>query len=78
MAGTASVSEHVEAARKLLKSAGTAMSCVWRSRCLLSLELGLSLNQTAKAIGCTMRTRLGKMSNLDRLLHPERQLAVMQ
>ena len=68
MARTASGVEHIEAARKLLKSARTADDLRLAQSVLLPLELGLSIEQTAIAIGrssgatCTMRTRFGKVA----------------
>ena len=68
MARTASGVEHTEAARKLLKSARTADDLRLAQSVLLPLELGLSIEQTAIAIGrssgatCTMRTRFGKVA----------------
>ena len=68
MARTAGGSEHVEAARKLLKNARTADELRLAQSVLLPLQLGLSLQQTALAIGrstgatCTMRTRFGKVA----------------
>ena len=68
MARPASGSECIEAARKLLKTARTADELRLAQSVLLPLELGLSIEQTAKAIGrssgatCTMRTRFGKVT----------------
>lgn len=68
MARTASGSAHVEAARQLLKAARTAGDLRLAQAVLLPLDLGLSLAQTARAIGrsrgatCTMRTRFCKMA----------------
>ena len=68
MARTASGVEHIEAALKLLKSARTADDLRLAQSVLLPLELGLSIEQTALAIGrssgatCTMRTRFGKVA----------------
>ena len=68
MARPASGSEHIEAARKLLKTARTADELRLAQSVLLPLELGLSIEQTARAIGrssgatCTMRTRFGKVA----------------
>ena len=68
MARTASGLEHIEAARKLLKTARTADELRRAQSVLLSLELGLSIAQTAMAIGrsvgvtCTMRTRYSKVA----------------
>ena len=68
MARPASGSEHIEAARKLLKTARTADELRLAQAVLLPLELGLSIEQTARAIGrssgatCTMRTRFGKVA----------------
>jgi len=56
-------SEHIEAARQLLRTAKTAEELRLAQAVLLPLELGLSMEQTASAIGrsvgatCTMRTR---------------------
>jgi hypothetical protein len=68
MVRTASGLEHVEAARKLLKAARTADKLRLAQSVLLPLKLGLSIEQTALAIGrssettCTMRTRLSKVA----------------
>jgi transposase len=68
MARPASGWEHIEAARKLLKTARTADELRLAQAVLLPLDLGLSLEQTAQAIGrssgatCTMRTRFGKVA----------------
>ena len=68
MARPASGSEHIEAARKLLRTARTADELRLAQSVLLPLELGLSIEQTARAIGrssgatCTMRTRFGKVA----------------
>jgi transposase len=68
MARTASGTEHIEAARKLLKTARTAEELRQAQSVLLPLELGLSIEQTAQAIGrssgatCTMRTRFCKIT----------------
>lgn len=67
MARTPSGEEHIEQARKLLKAARTADQLRLAQAVLLPLELGLSIEQTAKAIGrsstatCTMRTRFSKV-----------------
>ncbi|MEI8031548.1 MAG: winged helix-turn-helix domain-containing protein [Comamonadaceae bacterium] len=69
MARPASGSEHIEAARKLLKTARTADELRLAQSVLLPLELGLSIEQTAQAIGrssgatCIMRTRFGKVAS---------------
>jgi transposase len=69
MARPASGWEHIAAARKLLKAARTADELRLAQAVLLPLELGLSLEQTAQAIGrssgatCTMRTRFGKVAS---------------
>ena len=47
MARTASGVEHIEAARKLLKSARTTGDLRLAQSVLLPLELGLSIEQTA-------------------------------
>ena len=63
MARTASGAQHIEAARKLVKAARTADDLRLAQSVLLPLELGLSIEQSAVAIGrssgatCTMRTR---------------------
>jgi len=63
MARTASGAEHLQAARELLHSARTAEQMRQAQAVLLPLELGLSLEQTATAIGrsvgatCNMRMR---------------------
>jgi hypothetical protein len=68
MARTASGAEHVEAARALLRRAKTAEELRVAQAVLLPLELGLSLEQTARAIGrstsvtCALRTRFGKIA----------------
>ena len=55
--------QHIEAARQLLRTAKTAEELRLAQAVLLPLELGLSMQQTATAIGrsvgatCTMRTR---------------------
>ena len=69
MARAASGSEHIEAARKLLKTARTADELRLAQSVLLPLELGLSIEQTAQAIGrssgatCMMRTRFCKVAS---------------
>ena len=69
MARPAGGSEHIEAARKLLKTARTADELRLAQSVLLPLVLGLSIEQTAQAIGrssgatCTMRTRFGKVAS---------------
>lgn len=68
MGRIASGLEHIEAARKLLKTARTADDLRLAQSVLLPLELGLSIEQTALAIGrssgatCTMRTRFSKVA----------------
>jgi hypothetical protein len=68
MAGAASGSEHIEAARKLLKTARTAVELRLAQSVLLPLELGLSIEQTAQTIDrssvatYTMRSRFGKVA----------------
>jgi len=63
MARTPGGAEHVEAARELMRMAKTAEQLRLAQAVLLPLELGLSMQQTAAAIGrsvgatCTMRTR---------------------
>ncbi len=69
MARNASGAEHIEAARKLLKTARTADDLRLAQSVLLPLELGLSIEQTALTIGrssgatCTMRTRFAKVAS---------------
>ena len=66
MARKASGADQLEAARVLLKQAKTAEELRAAQAILLPLALGLSLVQTAAAIGrsvgvtCTMRTRFGR------------------
>jgi transposase len=68
MARPPSGQEHIEAARKLLKTARTADELRLAQSVLLPLELGLSVDQAAQAIGrsvsatCTMRTRFCKVA----------------
>ena len=60
--------EHVGAARALLRSAKTAKELRRAQAVLLPLDLGLSLEQTAQAIGrsvnatCAIRTRFAKIA----------------
>lgn len=69
MARTPSGSEHIQAARELLRTAQTAAQMRQAQAVLLPLELGLSLEQTARAIGrsvgatCNMRTRFMAISD---------------
>lgn len=69
MARKAGGLEYLEAARKLLRNASTADELRLAQSVLLPLELGLSLEQTALAIGrssgatCTMRTRFAKVAS---------------
>ena len=69
MARTAGGTEQLEAARKLLKNAHTADELRQAQSVLLPLVLGLSLEQTAQAIGrstgatCTMRTQFAKVAS---------------
>ncbi len=66
MARPAGGVEHVVAARELLRSAKTAEELRRAQAVLLPLDLGLSLEQTARAIGrsvnatCAMRTRFAR------------------
>ena len=68
MARPASGEEYIEAARQLLKSARTAEELRMAQAILLPLEMGLSLEETAKVIGrskgviSNMRTRFTQMS----------------
>lgn len=67
MARIASGGHCIEAARQLLKTARTADDLRLAQAVLLPLELGLSIEQTARVIGrssgatCTMRTRFAKV-----------------
>jgi hypothetical protein len=67
MAQPASGSERIEAARALLREATTVEQLRQAQAVLLPLELGLSLEQTALAIGrsvsatCAMRTRFAQV-----------------
>ena len=69
MARPATGNAHVEAARKLLKTARTVEEMRIAQAVLLPLDLGLSLEQTAQAIGrsvnatCKMRTRFGRIAS---------------
>lgn len=51
MARTPKGSEHIVAARRLMKTARTADEMRMAQAVLLPLDLGLSIEQTAKAIG---------------------------
>jgi len=68
MTRQASGKECIEAARKMLKSARTAEELRTAQAVLLPLEMGLSLEQTARIIGrskgatCSMRTRFVQVS----------------
>jgi transposase len=68
MARTASGAEHIEAAYAFLRSAKTADQLRLAQAVLLPLQLGLSIEDTALAIGrspgvtCAMRTRFGKVA----------------
>jgi len=68
MVRPASGKECIEAARQLLKSARTAEDMRMAQAVLLPLEMGLSLEQTAKIIGrskgatCSMRIRFAQVS----------------
>jgi hypothetical protein len=68
MARPASGKECIEAARQLLKSARTAEDLRMAQAVLLPLEMGMSLEQTAKIIGrskgatCSMRIRFAQVS----------------
>lgn len=72
MARKASGTDQVESARELLRSAKTAAELRTAQAVLLPLELGLSLEQTAKAIGrsvgatCVLRTRYCKVARRER------------
>lgn len=72
MARKPSGSDQVAGARELLRSAKTAEELRTAQAVLLPLELGLSLEQTAKAIGrsvgatCTLRTRYCKIARHER------------
>lgn len=68
MARTASGAEHVVAAYALLRNAKTTDQLRLAQAVLLPLELGLSIEQTARAIGrstgatCSMRNRFASLS----------------
>jgi transposase len=68
MARTAGGAEHIDAAYALLRSAKTADQLRLAQAVLLPLQLGLSIEETALAIGrspgatCAMRTRFGKVA----------------
>uniref|UniRef100_E6QV07 Uncharacterized protein n=1 Tax=mine drainage metagenome TaxID=410659 RepID=E6QV07_9ZZZZ len=68
MARPAGGVEHVVAARELLRSAKTAEELRRAQAVLLPLDLGLSLEQTGRAIGrsvnatCEIRTRFAKVA----------------
>ncbi len=68
MARPASGAEHIEAARALLRRAKTETELRTAQAVLLPLELGLSLEQTAQAIGrsvnatCAIRTRFARIA----------------
>jgi len=68
VARTASGTEHVAAAHALLRNAKTADELRLAQAVLLPLELGLSIKQTAQAIGrsagstCSMRTHFGSLN----------------
>jgi len=68
VARTASGTEHVVAAHALLRNAKTADQLRLAQAVLLPLELGLSIKQTAQAIGrsagstCSMRTHFGSLN----------------
>jgi len=68
MARTASGAEFVDAAYALLRSARTADELRLAQAVLLPLQLGLSIEDTALAIGrsrgatCAMRTRFGRVA----------------
>ena len=72
MARKPSGSDQLAGARELLRSAKTAEELRTAQAVLLPLELGLSLEQTAKAIGrsvgatCTLRTRYCKIARHER------------
>lgn len=69
MARTAGGAEHVEAAYALLHNAKTADELRLAQAVLLPLELGLSIEQTARSIGrsskttCAMRTRFARIAS---------------
>jgi len=69
MARTAGGREHLAAARELLRTARTADELRQAQSVLLPLELGLSMEDTAKAIGrsagatCVMRRRFAKVAS---------------
>ncbi|MEW5967543.1 MAG: winged helix-turn-helix domain-containing protein [Pseudomonadota bacterium] len=72
MARKAGGVEQIESAKELLRTAKTADELRTAQAVLLPLELGLSLEQTAKAIGrsvgatCNLRTRYCKVARRER------------
>ena len=72
MARKASGADQIASARELLRAAKTADELRTAQAVLLPLELGLSLEQTAKAIGrsvgatCNLRTRYCKVARHER------------
>ena len=72
MARKASGADQLASARELLRTAKTVDELRTAQAVLLPLELGLSLEQTAKAIGrsvgvtCNLRTRYGKVARRER------------
>ena len=81
MARKASGTDQVDSARELLRTAKTAEELRTAQAVLLPLELGLSLAQTAKAIGrsvgatCNLRTRYCKVARRERAApRPKREL----
>ncbi len=76
MARPAGGTEHIEAAKGLLRAAKTAAELRQAQAVLLPLELGLSLEQTARAIGrsvnatCAMRSRFAQIA--EGILKPPR------
>jgi transposase len=72
MARKAGGADQLVSARELLRTAKTADELRTAQAVLLPLELGLSLELTAKVIGrsvgatCTMRTRYGKVARHER------------
>ena len=72
MARKASGADQLASARELLRTAKTVDELRTAQAGLLALELGLALEQTAKAIGrsvgvtCNLRTRYGKVARRER------------
>jgi transposase len=71
MARKASGTDQIISARELLRTAQTAAELRAAQAVLLPLELGISIEETAKAIGrsirwtCSMRTRYGRIARCE-------------